>query len=162
VGVKSREEVREAFHEMKERVKRLLPDADLWGISVQEMIQGGKEVILGMVRDPQFGPVVMFGLGGIYVEIMKDVAFRIAPLSVENAQEMVREIKSFPLLQGARGEKPVHIEAIVEALLRFSQLVTDFSEIYEMDINPLKVFPQGREPIALDARLALKRNEVSQ
>ncbi|RJP64127.1 MAG: CoA-binding protein [Candidatus Abyssobacteria bacterium SURF_17] len=162
VGVRSREEVREVFHEMKERVKRLLPDADLWGISVQEMIQGGKEVIIGMVRDPQFGPVVMFGLGGIYVEIMKDVAFRIAPLSIDNAQEMVREIKSFPLLQGARGEKPVHIEAIVEALLRFSQLVTDFPEIYEMDINPLKVFPQGREPVALDARLALKRNEVSQ
>jgi acetyltransferase len=160
VGLQDRKQVREAFLDMRERAKRLLPDADLWGISVQEMIEGGKEVILGMVRDPQFGPVVMFGLGGIYVEILKDVMFRIAPLSVEDAQEMIHGIRSFPLLQGARGEKPVHIGSIVESLLRLSQLVTDFPEIFEIDINPLKVFPEGRDPVALDARLTLRRNEV--
>jgi acetyltransferase len=115
-----------------------------------------------MVRDPQFGPLIMFGLGGIYVEILKDVSFRIAPLSVGDANEMIQGIKSLPLLQGARGEKPIQLDAIVESLLRLSQLVTDFPEIYEIDINPLKVFPAGREPVALDARLALKRNEVKQ
>jgi acetyltransferase len=160
VGVRDREEVRKAFTEMRERAKRLLPDADVWGGSVQEMVQGGKEVILGMVRDPQFGPVIMFGLGGIYVEVLKDVSFRIAPLSVEDAQEMIRDIRSLPLLQGVRGEKAIHFDSIVESLLRLSQLVTDFKEIFDIDVNPLKVFPEGREPVALDARLTLRKNEV--
>jgi acetyltransferase len=160
VGVNNREEVRDAFHDMKERVKRMLPEADLWGISVQEMIRDGKEVILGMVRDPQFGPVIMFGLGGIYVEVLKDVSFRIAPLSVEDAHEMIHGIRSLPLLQGARGEKPIHMDSVVEALLRLSQLAADFPEIFEIDVNPLKVFPEGRGPVALDARLTIKRNEV--
>jgi len=160
VGIASREEVRQAFVEMKERAKRLLPDADIWGVSIQEMVHGGKEVILGMVRDPQFGPVVMFGLGGIYVEVLKDVSFRIAPLTVEDVGEMIHGIRSLPLLQGARGEKPIHIDPIVESLLRLSQLVTDFPEIFEIDINPLRVFPEGRAPIAVDARLTLRRNEV--
>lgn len=160
VGLRSREEVREAFLEMRDRARRLLPDADIWGVSVQEMIEGGKEVILGMVRDQQFGPVLMFGLGGIYVEVLKDVSFRIAPVSVDDAREMIHAIKSLPLLQGARGEKPIAIGSIVESLLRLSQLVVDFSEIFDIDINPLKVFPEGREPVALDARLTLRRNEV--
>ena len=159
-GITSREEVRNAFLEMKERARRLLPDADIWGVSIQEMVQGGKEVILGMVRDPQFGPVVMFGLGGIYVEILKDVTFRIAPLTVGDARELIHGIRSLPLLQGARGEKPIHIDSIVESLLRLSQLVTDFPEIFEIDINPLKVFPEGRAPVALDARLTIRRDEV--
>jgi len=160
VGIGSKQEVRQAFVEMKERAKRLLPDADIWGVYIQEMIEGGKEVILGMVRDPQFGPVVMFGLGGIYVEILKDVSFRIAPLTVEDAREMIHGIRSLPLLQGARGEKPIDLEPIVEALLRLSQLVTDFPEIFEIDINPLKVYPEGRAPVALDARLTVRKNEV--
>ncbi len=160
VGVNSGDAVREAFHEMTARAKRFMPDAELWGISIQEMIQGGKEVIIGMARDSQFGPVVMFGLGGIYVEVLKDVSFRIAPLSVEDTSEMIQGVRSLPLLQGARGEKPIHIDTIAESLLRLSQLVTDFPEIFELDINPLKVFPQGREPVALDARLTLRKNEV--
>ncbi len=157
VGLNGKEEVREAFREMKERARRLMPEADIWGVSIQEMVQGGKEVILGSIRDPQFGPVIMFGLGGIYVEVLKDVSFRIAPLSVEDAGGMIRSIRSFPMLQGARGEKPVNLDSIVESLLRLSQLVTDFPEIFDIDINPLKVFPDGREPIALDARLTLRR-----
>lgn len=160
VGLNSREEVQEAFVEMKERAKRFFPEADIWGISLQEMIGGGKEIIIGMVRDPQFGPVVMFGLGGIYVEVLKDVSFRIAPLSVEDAYEMIHGIRSLPMLQGARGEKPIDIESIVESLLRLSQLVTEFPEIFEIDINPLKVFPKGRGPVALDARLTIRENEV--
>ncbi|RJP21803.1 MAG: CoA-binding protein [Candidatus Abyssobacteria bacterium SURF_5] len=161
VGVRSREEVRNAFNEIRERARRLLPQADIWGISVQEMIQGGKEVILGMVRDAQFGPVIMFGLGGIYVEVLEDVSFRIAPLSVEDGREMIQSIRSFPLLQGVRGGQPIDIEPIVDSLLRLSQLVMDFPEIFEVDINPLKVFPEGREPVALDARLILRKKEVT-
>jgi acetyltransferase len=157
VGLNNKTEVREAFLEMTERAKRFFPEADIWGISLQEMIQGGKEVILGMARDPQFGPVMMFGLGGIYVEVLKDVSFRIAALSVEDSWEMIRGIRSLPMLQGARGEKPIDIETIVESLLRLSQLVTDFPEIFEIDINPLKVFPKGRSPVALDARLAIRK-----
>jgi acetyltransferase len=160
VGISNRDEVHKAFNDIRDRARRLLPDADIWGISVQEMIQGGKEVILGMVRDPQFGPVIMFGLGGIYVEVLKDVSFRIAQLSVEDALEMIHGIRSFPLLQGVRGEKPTDINAIVDSLLRLSQLVVDFPEIYEIDINPLKVFPEGLEPVALDARLVLRKKEV--
>jgi acetyltransferase len=161
VGLRNREEVHEAFNQIRERSRRLLPDADIWGISIQEMIQGGKEVILGMVRDSQFGPVIMFGLGGIYVEVLKDVSFRIAPLSVEDAFEMIRGIRSFALLQGVRGEKPTELDAVVESILRLSQLVVDFPEIFELDINPLKVFPEGREPVALDARLVLRKKEVN-
>jgi acetyltransferase len=160
VGIQNKEDVRRTFVEMKERAKRLLPDADVWGVSIQEMIEGGKEVILGMVRDPQFGPVIMFGLGGIYVEVLKDVSFRIAPLTVEDANAMIREIRSLPLLQGARGERATDLEGIVESLLRLSQMVTDFPEIFEIDINPLKAFPEGRPPMALDARLTVSKNEV--
>jgi acetyltransferase len=160
VGIRDKEGVRRAFVEMKDRAKRLLPDADVWGLSIQEMIEGGKEVILGMVRDPQFGPVIMFGLGGIYVEVLKDVSFRIAPLTVEDANEMIREIRSFPLLQGARGEPATDLDGIVESLLRLSQMVIDFPEIFEIDINPLKAFPEGRPPVALDARLTVRKNEV--
>jgi acetyltransferase len=160
VGIQNKEDVRRTFVEMKERAKRLLPDADVWGVSIQEMIEGGKEVILGMVRDPQFGPVIMFGLGGIYVEVLKDVSFRIAPLTVEDANAMIREIRSLPLLQGARGERATDLEGIVESLLRLSQMVTDFPEIFEIDINPLKAFPEGRPPMALDARLTVRKNEV--
>ena len=94
------------------------------GIAVQEMVVGGKEVILGMTRDPSFGPLLMFGLGGIYVEVLKDVAFRIAPIGPDEAEAMIREIRSFPLLRGVRGEKPSDMAAMVEALGRLSQLCT--------------------------------------
>jgi len=123
---------------------------------VQEMVRGGKEVILGMFRDMQFGPLIMFGLGGIYVEVLKDVSFRTAPLTVEDAHEMIQEIRAFPLLRGVRGEKPADIEAIVDGLLRLSQLVTMFPDVLEMDINPLVVFEQGKGALAIDARLSLE------
>jgi acetyltransferase len=132
-----------------------MPDAEIWGVLVQQMVGGGKEVILGMNRDPQFGPMIMFGLGGIYVEALKDVSFRIAPVSVEDAAEMIKEIQSYALLRGVRGEKPVNMEAIRESILRLSLLVTDFPAIEELDINPLKVFPNGQAPIAIDARLSI-------
>jgi acetyltransferase len=122
------------------------------------MVKGGREVLLGMSRDPQFGPLVAFGLGGIYVEALKDVAFRVAPFSRQEAEEMIREIRSFALLEGVRGEPPADFEAMVDALLKISRLVTDFPEIVELDINPLMVFDEGRGAMAIDMRLVLRES----
>ncbi len=155
VGIKTDAEARTCFCDITQKARRLMPDAEIKGVLVQQMITGGKEVILGMSRDPQFGPLLMFGLGGIYIEILKDVSFRIAPIGSAEAEEMIREIRSFPLLKGARGEKPVDINTVVNDILRLSQLVTDFPEIIEMDINPLIVFPEGGGTMALDARIAI-------
>jgi acetyltransferase len=148
-------DVRDAFELMVYRANRYVPDAEIWGCLVQEMVQGGKEVIVGMNRDPHFGPLMMFGLGGIYVEALRDVAFRVAPFDRRDAREMVGEIRAHNLLRGVRGERRSDIEAIVEALLRLSQLVMDFPEIVEFDINPLTVFEEGRGGIGIDMRLVL-------
>ena len=156
VGVATELEVVGAFTAIIESARRKLPQADLSGVLVQEMIRGGRETILGMTRDAQFGPMIMFGLGGIYVEVLKDVSFRIAPLTRRDAEEMVGEIRSVKLLRGVRGQPPADFDALVEGLLRLSQLVVDFPEIVEMDLNPLAVFPKGGGTVAMDARLALK------
>ena len=132
-----------------------MPDADIWGCLVQQQVHGGREVIIGMNRDPQFGPLVMFGLGGIYVEALKDVSFRIAPFSREEAMEMMREMRSFNLLLGVRGEARSDLRAIADTLLKVSQLVIDFPDIVEMDINPLIVFEEGKGAMGIDMRLVL-------
>lgn len=156
VGLASDEEVRDAFELMTYRVQRYLPEARLWGCLVQEMVTGDNlEVLIGMNRDPQFGPLVTFGLGGIYVEVLKDVTFRLAPFTRAEAEEMLTEIRSSALLDGVRGQPPVDKEAIVDTLLRISQLVQDFPEIVELDINPLTVFSKGSGAIAIDMRLVL-------
>jgi len=155
VGVASDDEVVRTFRYIRARVAEAQPRATIRGVLVQEMITGGKEVIIGMMRDPQFGPMLMFGLGGIYVEVLKDVSFRIAPVTRADAEQMIDEIRSIALLRGARGEPPSDIAGVTDALLRLSQLVTDFPEIVEMDVNPLKVFPKGEGVVALDARLTL-------
>ncbi len=155
LNINSGEDALTAYHELRTRARRLMPDAEIRGVAVQEMIVGGKEVIIGMNRDPQFGPLMMFGLGGIYVEVLKDVSFRIAPITKDDAYAMVHEIRSYPLLAGVRGEKPADIDAVVDSLLRLSQLVMDFPRILELDVNPLKVFPKGEGVVALDARLTL-------
>jgi acetyltransferase len=156
VGLESPTDIRDAFDLMVFRAQKFQPNAQIWGCLVQEQVRGGKEVITGMNRDPQFGPLVMFGLGGIYVEVLKDVAFRIAPFDRKEAIAMIREIRSFGLLRGVRGEPPADLEAAAETLLRLSQLVTDFPEIVEMDINPLMVFEKGRGVMGVDMRLVLK------
>jgi acetyl coenzyme A synthetase (ADP forming)-like protein len=148
-------DVQDAFDLIVYRAGRYVPGARIWGCQVQQMSPPGREVLIGMSRDPQFGPLVAFGLGGIYVEALKDVAFRVAPFSRQEADEMIREIRSYPLLEGVRGEPPADHEAMVDALLRISQLVTDFPEIVELDINPLMVFDEGRGAMALDMRLVL-------
>lgn len=148
-------EVRKYFRDIIQKARRLMPDAEIKGVLVQQMVTGGKEVIIGMSRDPQFGPLLMFGLGGIYIEVLKDVTFRVAPIGLDEAKEMIQEIRSFPLLKGVRGEKPADIPAIVDSIIRLSHMVTDFPEIVEMDINPLVVFPEGNGAIAIDARISI-------
>jgi acetyltransferase len=153
LDLRDAEAVRDAFDLVVYRALRYMADAQIWGVQVQEMVPKGKEVILGVSKDPQFGPMLMFGLGGIYVEALKDVTFRIAPISRREAEEMISEIRAYPLLRGVRGERPTDLNAITDALLRVSQLVTDFPEIVELDINPLMVHEQGA--VAVDMRLVL-------
>ena len=148
-------EVRDSFDLILFRATRYMPDAEIWGCLVQQQVHGGREVIIGMNRDPQFGPLVMFGLGGIYVEALKDVSFRIAPFSREEAMEMMREMRSFNLLLGVRGEARSDLRAIADTLLKVSQLVIDFPDIVEMDINPLIVFEEGKGAMGIDMRCVL-------
>ncbi len=155
LNLQDAEAVAHGFAAIDTSVHRFFPTAAIQGIAVQEMVVGGKEVILGMTRDPSFGPLLMFGLGGIYVEVLKDVAFRVAPIGPDEAESMIREIRSSPLLRGVRGEKPSDLSAVVDALCRLSQLCADFPEILEMDINPLLVKPEGEGAVAIDARLGL-------
>jgi len=156
LNITSASEVRDAFDLLIYRAKRFMPDATIWGAQVQQMVKGGRETIIGMNRDPQFGPLLMFGLGGIYVEAMKDVTFRVAPVDRREATEMLGEIRAHKLLTGVRGEKPSDRDAIVETILRVSQLVTDFPEIVELDINPLMAFEEGRGVLAIDMLMALQ------
>ena len=139
VGLKNDAEVKDAFNLILSNVKDRYPNADIKGILVQEMINKSRETILGSKQDKLFGPLLMFGLGGIYVEILKDVNFRLAPISEPEAKDMVNSIKTIDLLKGARGERPSDLSSIVDCLLRLSQLVVDFPEIEEFDINPLLV-----------------------
>src|ERR671932_316388 len=155
VNVATANDVRDAFELIDYRARRYQPNADIRGILVQQQAPRGRECLVGVSRDPQFGPLVAFGMGGIYVEVLKDVAFRIAPISCEEAEEQVHAIRSFPILRGVRGQTQADIPSIVETVLRVSQLVTDFPEIVEMDINPLKVYDQGQGSIVLDARIIL-------
>jgi acetate---CoA ligase (ADP-forming) len=159
VNLRNATEVRDAFELMVYRAQRYVPDARIWGCLVQEMAPpGGTEILIGMNRDPQFGPLVTFGLGGIYVETLKDVTFRVAPFSAAEAMEMLSEIRAHAILDGVRGQPPADKEAIVDILLRINQLVQDFPEIAELDINPVIVYPQGQGAVAIDMRLILSKD----
>jgi acetyltransferase len=149
----TRENIKRSFYDIVSRVESLMPEARIEGVMVQKMISGGREVIIGLKKDPQFGKVVMFGLGGIYVEVFKDVSFKIAPLSWDDAYDMIKKVKSYQLLKGVRGEKGVDIDAIAETILRFTQLGMDYP-VLEMEINPLKVFERGC--VAIDFRMFLE------
>lgn len=155
LGLRGEEDVARAFLEITSSVRRLAPSAWIAGVSVQEMVTGGRELIVGMSRDPQFGPLLMFGLGGIHVEVLQDVSFRVAPVSRRDAAEMVREIRAWPLLAAYRGSEPADEEAIVEALTRVSRLSCDFPEIQELDINPLLVLQKGKGIRAIDCRMTV-------
>ncbi len=155
VGIRNEEELEENYDQILFSVKKYMPGANISGITVQELVGDKKETIIGVSEDPQFGQMIMFGLGGIYVEVLEDVSFRIAPISRKVAHEMIEEIKSVELLKGVRGEEPSDIDSIVEIMLKVSQLVTDFPEIIEMDINPLFVKKNGEGSIAGDARIRI-------
>jgi acetyl coenzyme A synthetase (ADP forming)-like protein len=159
LGLASPEAVRDACDLMLLRVRQRLPDVELEGVYVEKMAPQGREVIIGMNRDPQFGPMLMFGLGGIFVEVMRDVAFHLAPITAQEAMQMLSESRSYALLTGARGQPGVDLSAIANGLQRISQLVTDFPQIQELDISPLIVGEVGMEPVVADARIILSKSE---
>jgi len=155
VGVADRSHLVRSFEDIISNAKRFIPEVSIIGVSVEEMVGPGKELILGSSRDPSFGSVLMFGLGGIYVEALRDISFRIAPLGLSEADTMIKEIRSYQILKGVRGEEASDLTAVKESLLRLSQLVTDFPEILEMDINPLMVLPVGKGAVVIDSRVTI-------
>jgi acetyl coenzyme A synthetase (ADP forming)-like protein len=157
IGLRSVSDVCDAFELMMLRTRRARPEADLRGVMIEEMVAGGREVILGMKKDAQFGPMLMFGLGGIFVEVLKDVTFSLAPVTAGEARRMIERTKTYALLTGVRGERGVDIPAIVESIQRMSQLVMDFGEIEQMDINPLKVGEAGDGATGVDARMVISK-----
>ena len=153
LGLTSADEVGEAFDEIAAAARRAEPDAQIEGVSVQRMAEPGIEVIVGMTTDEQFGPVLMFGLGGVLVEVLKDVAFRVVPLTERDARQMVRDIQGFPVLEGYRGQEPADVAALEELLLKLSSFVEAHPEISELDLNP--VFAYAKGAVAVDARIVL-------
>jgi acetyl-CoA synthetase (ADP-forming) len=154
LGLKNSTQVKQAYRAMMSGVQQKMPRAKIDGVSIQKMARPGVELIVGVSQDPQFGPVIMFGLGGIMVEVLKDVAFRIIPLTPHDAAEMVCEIKGFALLLGYRGQEPVSIPAIEDTLLKISSFVNDNPQIKELDLNPLIGYRDG--VIAVDARILIE------
>ncbi len=154
LGLTSQSGVVRAYREIMASVAARHPEARLEGVSVQRMAPPGTEVIMGMSKDPQFGPVLMFGLGGIWVELLKDVSFRIVPLLPRDAREMIRDIKGFPLLEGYRGSPPAHLPTLEDMLLKLSSFVEANPEIGELDLNPVFAYPDGAA--VADARIILE------
>jgi len=151
LGIANAAQVGKAYSEIMSSVKRAYPEARIEGVSVQTMAPSGVEVIVGMSKDPQFGPVLMFGLGGILVEVLKDVSFRIVPVTERDAREMIREIKGYPILEGYRGQKPASIPALEKLIVKVSQFVEKNPQIKELDLNPLFAYPD--KAVAVDARI---------
>jgi acetyltransferase len=160
LNVNSIEEVRNTYFTMMEQVLKVKPEARIKGIQISKMILSGEEVILGIKRDPSFGPVIMFGLGGLYVEVFRDVSFRVAPVDDIIADSMIKEIKSFKILDGIRGRVRSDIPAIRECLLRLSQLALDCPQIKELDINPLIVLEETKGCYVADARIMLQTSDA--
>ena len=156
LDLRNERELLEAYAKIKERVHKLPEKVSEWGVTVQRMVEGGREIVMGSTFDPLFGPLIMVGLGGIYVEILKDVTFHMLPLSDVCAMEMLRSLRGFPILEGVRGEPSIDMDTVVEMLGRLSQLITEFPVIREMDINPFMVFPESERCMAVDARIAIE------
>jgi acyl-CoA synthetase (NDP forming) len=154
VNLKNKTEVQNAYGKILENAKKYKATAKIAGVLVQEMAPQSTEVIVGSIKDPQFGQTLMFGLGGVFVEILKDVTFRIAPITREDAQEMVTTIKAYPLLKGYRNTPPTDIDAIIGILLNASRLVMDNPQIKELDLNPIMAYEKGAKTV--DARIILE------
>ncbi|MFA6989878.1 MAG: acetate--CoA ligase family protein, partial [Candidatus Gastranaerophilaceae bacterium] len=160
VNIQSEEQLREDYTALIERLRERNILDGLEGVIVQEMVKSNREMVCGIATDPQYGPMMMFGLGGVFIEVMKDVTFRLAPLTDIDAEEMIKSVKAYHLLQGARGTTPAQIDQIQESLLRLSQLVTDFPFIDELDINPLLISEKTGEGIAVDGRIKVRITEA--
>ncbi len=156
LGLKTSRQVGKAYGDIMASVKQMYPKAKIQGVAVQKMARPGVEVIIGMSKDAQFGPVLMFGLGGVLVEILKDVSFRIVPLTKRDAREMIREIKGYPLLEGYRGQEPVDVANLEELILKVSSFVEQTPEVKELDLNPIFAYKDGA--IAVDARVILEES----
>lgn len=154
VNLKNAAEVKSAYRKILENAKRYSSTARIIGVLVQEMAPPSTEVIVGAIKDSQFGQTLMFGLGGIFVELLKDVTFKVAPITREDAQEMVTNVKAYPLLKGYRNTPPADIDALVNILLNTSKLVMDHPEIKELDFNPILVYEKGAKTV--DARIILE------
>ena len=154
LNLKNASEVKDAYDRIIKSVKKHKPEAKIVGVLVQEMAPASTEVIVGATKDPQFGPALMFGLGGIFVEVLKDVTFRIAPITEDDAKEMITEVKAYPILKGFRGQPPADIDAIANILLSTSKLVMEHPEIKELDLNPIIVYEKGAKTV--DARVILE------
>ena len=154
VNLKSNVEVQDAYRKILENAKKYKATAKIAGVLVQEMAPQSTEVIIGAIKDPQFGQTLMFGLGGIFVELLKDVTFRVAPITREDAHEMVTEVKAYPLLKGYRNTPPADIDAIINILLSTSKLIMDYPEIKELDLNPIMAYADGAKTV--DARIILE------
>ncbi len=154
VNLKTKDDVKEAYKKILEAVKKYKADARIEGILVQEMAPQATEVIIGSIKDPQFGQTIMFGLGGIFVELLKDVTFRVAPITEQEAAEMVVGVKAYPLLNGYRNTPAADVKAIVNLLMRISKLVMDHQEIKELDLNPVMAYEKGAKIV--DARIILE------
>ena len=158
VNVKDDAGVREAYQTILKNAKAYKADADVHGVVVQEMAPWGTEVILGSVNDPTFGPTMMFGLGGIFVEVLKDVTFRVTPVSPVQAKNMLTEINGAPILEGVRGEAPRDRKALADTIVKYSQMVYELAdEISESDANPVLVYEDGKALKVADARIILKK-----
>ncbi|KPU63683.1 acetyl-CoA synthetase [Thermococcus sp. EP1] len=155
--IKNDEELKQKWEEIHENAKKYRPDAEILGVLIAPMLKPGREIIIGVTEDPQFGHAIMFGLGGIFVEILKDVTFRIIPIEEKDAWTMIKSINGYPILAGARGEPPADMKAIVDMMLKVSELVDDLKDyIKEMDLNPIFVYPEGEGVVIVDARIILK------
>ena len=155
LSITSVAEVKKAYDEILKKVGKQYPRAVIHGVSVQKMVRPGTEVIVGVSKDPQFGPVIMFGLGGIFVELLKDVSFRVIPVERRDVQEMIKEIKGYPLLEGYRGKEPANIPALVEIILKLSRWIEENPKIKELELNPL--FAYRDKALAVDARIVLEK-----
>jgi acetyltransferase len=156
LGLSGGEVVAQAYLKMMADIAATIPSARLEGAMVEAMAPRGQEVIIGMRRDPNFGPLLMFGLGGIYVELFTDVSFRIPPIRAREAFDMIMETRAGKLLSGYRGSPPADLDAVVDVIRRLGQLALDLPQLSEIEINPLVVYPQGQGVLALDCRAFLE------
>ncbi|ABM81166.1 acetate--CoA ligase family protein [Hyperthermus butylicus] len=159
LDIRSEDDARKAFTQIIENVKKHAPEARIAGVLIQEMVPSDLEVIVGATRDQIFGPLLMFGLGGIFVEVLKDVSFRLAPVTPIDAEEMIKEIKAYRILEGYRGKPPRDIEALKDIIVKTSKLMLENPEIQDIDLNPIMVFEKGKGAKIADIRIILRSEE---